>query len=241
MNRPSEALEPLGNSTWVAISPPDRTALLPYMRRVHLPRRDRIGEAGDQVEIVYFPETADIVNAIDLPDWRTGMASTVGRDGLTGLAAVLAGEPLGWDIRVLIEGHGWSLPASVLDAQIQASPSLRRLLLQVTHHNQVEAARNAVCNARHQATPRLARLILTMQDRTGLAEFRVHQDELAELLGVLRSSIVACSKALSGTGAIRTGRGRFFITDRAALQAAACSCYSANLGRMTPAPARQPT
>ena len=212
------------------MDPSDQDALRAHMHRRHLPRGDILARANDPVDVVYFPETADIANVVTLGGGKAGMATTVGRDGLTGLAAFLAEEPLGWDIQVLIEGVGWSLAADTLRARTEVSPALRRLLLQLTHNNQIEASRNAVCNQNHQTLPRVARWLLTTQDRTGVSELAFTQDELAGLLGVRRTTMVETVQALVERKAIRHRRGRLLITDRAALKSAACDCYAVTAG-----------
>ncbi|CAN5316870.1 hypothetical protein BH10PSE1_BH10PSE1_00590 [soil metagenome] len=183
--------------------------------------------ADDVVDVVYFPVTADIANVVRLSDGSAGMATTVGRDGLTGLAAFLANERLGWDIQVQIGGYGWCLDARLLRKQADASPALSDLLMRLTHKNQVEAARNAVCNLRHPVTQRLARWLLTTQDRTGLSEFLMTQDELAALLGVRRTTMVMSCRELVAHEAIANRRGRVRVLSRKALKAQTCDCYAA--------------
>ena len=219
-------LDPIRNWTWEAMEPEDRAALRPHIQRRHLPRGDVLMSAEDSVDVVYFPVTADIANVVRLPDGETGMATTVGRDGLTGLAAFLADEPMGWDIQVQIEGYAWALSADLLRRRAEVSPALRALLLRLTHRNQVEAAVSTVCNLSHDTPSRLARWLLTTQDRTSLAEFKVLQQELADWLGVRRTTMVEACRDLGRQGAIRNRRGRISIIDRSALKKTACCCYA---------------
>lgn len=230
MEDPSE-IEPIRNWTWEAMSPMDQAALRPHMVWCHLPQGDVLMTADQDVDRVYFPVTADIANVVRLSDGSAGMATTVGRDGLTGLAAFLADEPLGWDVQVQIGGYGWSLSADRLRAQSEASPSLADLLMTLTHKNQIEAARNSVCNLRHQVTQRLARFLLTTQDRTGLSEFAMTQDEMAKLLGVRRTTMVMSCRELVTAGAIVNKRGRIGVTDRGILKTLACDCYRTSRAR----------
>lgn len=223
----SSDIEPVRNWTWEAMTPEDQAVLRPHMTRCHLPQGDVLMQADDPVDRVYFPVTADIANVVRLSDGSAGMATTVGRDGLTGLAAFLAKEPLGWDVQVQIGGYGWSLPADVLRRQFEVSPALADLMLTVTHKNQVEAARNAVCNLRHQVTQRLARWLLQTQDRTGLSEFLMTQDEMATLLGVRRTTMVMSCRELVASGAIFNRRGRIRVLSRKILKSQSCDCYGA--------------
>jgi len=205
----------------------DQAALRLHARRRNLVSGEILMQANDPVDLVYFPVTADIANVIRLSDGLAGMATTVGRDGVTGLAAFMANEPLGWDILVQIGGEAWSLPAERLRHQAQASPDLDNLLMRLTHKNQVEAAVNAVCNLRHPVMPRLARWLLTTQDRTGASELRMTQEEVGALLGVQRTTMNEAFQELAATGGVVISRGRTQIRNRPALKRCACECYAA--------------
>ncbi len=163
---------PDGNRLWAAMCAADKDALRPHMTLRHLPHGDIVTRADEEVKTVYLPVSADLANVVRFEDGRSGMATNVGREGVTGLAAFLAEEPCGWDVEAQVAGEAWALPADILRRRIDDSPDLLKLLLRLTHNNQVEAAQNAVCNALHTVTPRLARWLLTLQDRTGACAVR---------------------------------------------------------------------
>lgn len=219
--------DPDVNHLWVAMAPEDKAILRPSLIRRHLPQGDVVTRAGHDVETVYLPTTADLANVIRFTDGRSGMATNVGREGVTGLAAFLANEPCGWDVEVQIAGDAWALPADQLRARCEASPALLQLLMTLTHNSQVEAAQNAVCNAVHTVTPRLARWLLTIQDRTGRDEFRLTQDDLATTMSVRRTTVNASWQELGRAGAIRARRGVVKIVGREVLEHHACECYGA--------------
>ncbi len=221
----AEALE--NNRLWAAMRPEDQAALRPSMKLRHLPVGDVVTETGQPVEIVYFPVTADLANVIRFSDGRSGMATNVGREGVSGLAAFLADEPSGWDIQVQIEGKAWALSGAVLRRQVKSSEPLLDLLLNLTHANQVEAAQNAVCNTAHMIVPRVARWLLTLQDRTGGDAFQVTQEDVAVLVSARRTTVNAAWQTLREAGAIRQSRGMVKIVDRDRLQEHACECYEA--------------
>lgn len=222
---PAEALE--NNRLWAAMHPEDQAALRPHMIFRHLPAGDVLIQTGEAVRIVYLPVTADLANVIRFGDGRSGMATNVGREGVSGLAAFLADEPCGWDIEVQIGGGAWAVESAVLRRRVDESVSLLRLLLGLTHDNQIEAARNAVCNLIHTITPRVARWLLTLQDRTGAAQFRITQKDVALLISARRTTVNAAWQDLRNDGAIRHARGVVTIVDRDRLRARACECYDA--------------
>lgn len=225
MTTPDE--DPKANRLWSAMAPDDKAALRPHVTLRHLPQGDVVTRAGDLVTIVYLPVTADLANVIRFEDGRSGMATNVGREGVSGLAAFLAAEPCGWDVEVQIAGDAWALPADRLRRRVEESPALLQLLMTLTHNNQVEAAQNAVCNAVHTVTPRLARWLLTIQNRTGREDFRLTQEDLAQIMGVRRTTVNASWQELGKAGGIRARRGVVKIASREVLEQAACECYSA--------------
>jgi len=219
--------DPNGNRLWAGMSADDKAALRPYLTLRHLPQGDVVTLCGDEVKVVYMPVTADLANVIRFEDGRSGMATNVGREGVSGLAAFLADEPCGWDVEVQIAGDAWALPADALRRRVLDSPPLLRLLMRLTHNNQIEAAQNAVCNAVHTVTPRLARWLLTIQDRTGRESFQLTQDDLATTMSVRRTTVNASWQELKKLGGITSSRGVVRVASRDVLEHAACECYGA--------------
>ena len=215
------------NSLWASMSEADKAALAPHAVLAHLPKDDVLLERGDTVDRVYFPVTSDISNIIQLADGTMAMASNVGREGVTGLAAFMADQPIGWDLLVAVGGSAVMMPTQVLRERVDASPQLMGLLLRLTHYNQIEAAQNAVCNNRHPVTARLARWLLMTQDRTGRDTFELKQEDLAALLGAQRTTINSVIRLLADRNAVAARRGVLFIRDREELLSQACECYAA--------------
>lgn len=210
---------------WDSLSGPDAEALEPVLRRSFLPRGDCLMSRGDEVETVYLPLTADISNLVRSRDGVTIMTANVGREGVTGLAAFLARQPIGWDLVVQVEGDAIAIPAQALRARAEQSPHLREALLRLTHFHQMEAAQNTLCTARHTVQQRVARLLLELQDRTGKAAFDLTQAEIAERLGAQRTTVVAAWKQLLDLRSVRSTRGKVSILDSDGLKTHACDCY----------------
>ncbi len=225
-----EPTGPMRNRFWAAMAATDRDALASHLRYAEMERGDVVTTAGSDVHTVFFPVTADLANIVRLEDGRAAMATNVGRDGVSGLAAFLAREPMGWDIEVELSGAAYALPAAVLRRQAEARPELQQLLLRLTHANQIEAAQNTVCNAVHPATARIARWFLTTQDRTSQTVFVMRQEDMARLLAMQRTTVNAVWAALKAAGAIRSRRERVEILNRQALKRLACECYATLAG-----------
>lgn len=223
--------KPIRNQVLLSLTPEDRAALEPHLIHVDLAKGEVLTEQDTQVDTVYFPETADLANVLDLDDDRAVETSTVGSEGVSGLAAFMAQAPCAWRIVVQIEGSAWKLAADVFRRQIDASPALRDRALQLTHDYQSQAAQSAACNAVHEVTPRLARWLLLVQDRTDKVDISLTQGDLATLLGVQRTTINASAAELRTAGAIGYRRGKVHIKDRSVLRRMTCSCYDAQRRR----------
>lgn len=181
---------------------------------------------GDALDLIHFPVSAQIANVMVFGTGESLAVSTVGREGITGLAAFMADEPIGWDAIAHVGGVVWSAPTVALRTLAAESPGLALSLLRATHKNQLEAHTQAVCATFHAVMPRLARWLLTLLERTGLSSFTLTQDAFARLLGVRRTTIVDAMAILRARGAIaKNTRGRLLIKDRDVLRDAACACH----------------
>lgn len=69
----------------------------------------------------------------------------------------------------------------------------------------------AACNAAHEAEPRLARWLLTVQDRTHADSFQVTQEFLAQRLGAGRTTVALAAGTLQRSGFIEYSRGKVTI------------------------------
>src|SRR5262249_19257737 len=90
----------------------------------------------------------------------------------------------------------------------------------MAHVQQISA-----CNALHDLTSRLSRILLLSADRCA-DDIQLSQESLAEMLGVRRSSVTAAAALLRGAGAIDYRRAVIKILDREKLRAMVCECYS---------------
>ena len=216
----------INNWLFASMSAPDQDALRPALTRREVAYTEVLFHSGDVVDLIHFPVSAQIANVMRFDTGESLAVSSVGREGVTGLAAFMAVEPLGWDAIVQVPGVVWTVPAHTLRALAARSPELEIQLLKATHRNQLEAHSLAICATFHLILPRLARWLLTLQERTGQTTFTITQEDFADFLGVQRTTINAAMTALRTAGALGgRARGKVTIKDRAVLKALACSCH----------------
>lgn len=216
----------INNWLFAAIGADDQEDLRPSLVRRELCIGEVLFRAGDDVDVIHFPVSAQIANIMKFGTGESLAVSSVGRESVTGLAAFMAIEPLGWDAITHVPGVVWSAPAETVRSLAARSPGLAAQLLRATHQNQLEACKLAICATFHLILPRLARWILTLQERTGQSSFTLTQDDFADLLGVQRTTINGAMKELKAAGALQKNtRGRIIIRDRNAMRALACACH----------------
>jgi CRP-like cAMP-binding protein len=207
----------------------DRQRLLDLCEPVQLVLSEVICEDGKPTRHVYFPINGFIsliTSIAGKPILEVGM---VGREGMLGaqLALGVTTAPL----RALVQGPGSAcrIGAGAFLAELPKSAALRRLLNRYIYVLMAQLASSSACLRVHEIGPRLARWLLMTQDRAHTEEFRVTHEFLAYMLGVRRVGITNAAGALQQRGLIEYRRGQLTVLDRRGLEAAACSCYAADL------------
>ena len=100
-----------------------------------------------------------------------------------------------------------------------------RALLRFVQAFVTETGQSAVCNCHHHAERRLARWLLTCQDRFARAEFPVTHEFISQMLGMRRATVTGELGKLQTAGLIRATPGRIMLLNRDGLELLACECY----------------
>ena len=213
------------NLTLAAMQDDDVAALLPHLSRLDVKRGAVLTDQGREIDYVYFPTTAYLSNSVAFSDGRSAQTFVMGVEGVSGLAAFLAEAPSAWVVEVRSSGEVYRLPAAVLRSQVGASPGLRLQLLRLTHDYQAQAAYSVGCASLHSAVSRLANVILTTADRLDDDQLDLTQQDVADFLGVQRTTVNSAANELKASRSIKYSRGVIRIVDRYALSCQACECY----------------
>lgn len=214
-----------GNGLLESMDGADQIALEPHLRRMTVEKDQILIEQDAWVREVHFPVGTELSNVMAFSDGRVVEISTIGSEGVSGLAAFLAEAPCTWRVTVREGDTVIALSAAALRKQVAMSPRLLKRLMLLTHDNQSQGAQNAACNAIHDSTSRLARWILTLCDRTGRKALDLTQEEMSVMLGVQRTTVSAGAAELKRQGAISYARGALRVENRRRLESAACECY----------------
>jgi CRP-like cAMP-binding protein len=192
---------------------------------VSLSQAEEICREDRPLSHVYFPLSGIYATVVCLEDGRVVEASTVGNEGIIGIAAVMG---LGLSPKTAmapVPGDCVRLPVRTLRAALKPGSGLDRVLRRYTAYALRNAYQTVACNAVHSAHQRMCRWLLTSQDRVGDQELCMTHESLAQLLGVRRQTVTVIVGTLQAEGWISSRRGIVRILDRKALEGCCCECY----------------
>jgi CRP-like cAMP-binding protein len=194
---------------------------------VDLPLRHRLEARNQTIDHGYFIESG-VASVVANGSGERGIeVGLIGREGMTGLAIVMAGERAPHETYMQLGGKGQRVAAAELRQAMAQSASLQRAFLHYAHAFFVQTARTAMANGRSKIEERLARWLLMAHDRTDGDELALTHEFLATMLGVRRPGVTVALNLLEGSGLIRASRGVISIVDREGLEAHSGGAYGA--------------
>jgi CRP-like cAMP-binding protein len=185
----------------------------------------RLSEANEPIVSLYFPETGLISTNATTPAGESIEVGMTGREGFSGLPALLGQPEMQHEVVVQNPGHGHRLRASVMLDELNLNPGIRPLLNNFIYVQLVTSTQSVLCARLHGLQQRLARWLLTAADRMESDQLQLTQEYMARMLGSRRSTVTVTAQALQEAGAIEYRRGRINIVSRPKLESLACDCY----------------
>jgi hypothetical protein len=210
-----------------ALTPEDREPLLGLLASVQLQAEQILFRPNQKILYVYFPTTAVISYFAPLSQ-RNVEVALAGRDGVVGAAAI-EGHVAASGAMVRIAGTALRGNSSALMAHVAKKSNVLALLR--AHQNVIaaQALQSAACIASHDLRSRLILWLSRAVDLHG-PELSITQDQMAEALGVRRTSVSGVAKHLLSAEVINYARGRLYVKEPASLRSMACECYGAITG-----------
>jgi len=182
-------------------------------------------QPGQSIRHVYFP-CDSLVSLLTVVDGHKAMEiGMVGREGMLGIPVALGINDS--PVRALVQGSGTALRMSAARFRVEYGRhrALYRAVNRSVHERIVLITQTAACNRFHPVDNRLARWLLMTRDRMGRNHFRLTQELLGNMLGVLRGAVTAAAGEMQRRKLIRYTRGEIDILDGKGLEAASCRCY----------------
>jgi CRP-like cAMP-binding protein len=226
LSTPARARSRIDNRLLAALPDTDYALIAPHLREVKLARGQALYEPGDDVHTSYFPcGGAAVTIAVVAPDGRQIQAACVGREGAVGGIVSAGRKPAFGRAEVQTDGAAMTIVTERLEELKCRSPRVADLFARYADVLLAQVMQSVACSSLHSVEQRIARWLLAALDRSGGAPIRLTQEEMAEALGVQRTSVTAAAMRLQSEGAISYRRGRLTVLDRPRLAACACPCH----------------
>ena len=199
--------------------------LMPELEHILCEREQVLMDADSSLDHVYFPDSGVVSVVAVYPDGSIIEMATIGREGCTGLQAVLGAKTSSVRLLVQIPGTAARMSRAAFTSAMKSMPSFRELMYAYLHAFLEQVMVSVACNGAHSLKQRLARWLLMMRDRSDDDALPVTQHLLAEMLGVQRPTITNAAGELERAGLIERGRRQVTIVNRPGLMKASCECY----------------
>ena len=216
----------LKNQLLASLLQEDHERLLPRLHQVDLLQGDVIYSAGDDIETVYFPETAVVSLLSTLEDGSTTEVGLIGREGMVGLSVFLGGAITPERAVVQINGSALKLAAADVARDLRLGSSLQVKLLRYTRSFLALITQSVICSQHHSLEARFARWLLMMRYYSGSNTLHLTHEMAAGMIGTRRAGVSMATRALRERGLIDSSRGMIEVVNGAGLEEAACECYS---------------
>jgi CRP-like cAMP-binding protein len=214
------------NRLLATLKPRDLALISPKLEIVSLKAGEVLFEPGEDIDHICFPDRGVIASLVlNLRDGASAETAMIGFEGAIGGIISEGKKPAFARGVVQIGGTALRLPTRILDKAKQRSPALRDHFARYADCLLAQVLQSVACNAIHDFEARLARWLLTIQDRIGGDELRVTQDFISQMLGVQRTYTTRIVGKLQEKGAIHRSRGTITIINRRKLEHQSCECY----------------
>jgi CRP-like cAMP-binding protein len=219
--------KPTGNRILDLLPADESSRLLSSSQTVSLSHGQEVYRQDGPMPQVYFPTTGVFGVVILMEEGQLVEGTTVGNEGMVGLAAFLGVDFHPFSVVSQVPGDAVQVPAATLVQALKPGGTLDRLLQRYTLYRLRCANQTGACNTLHCVEERMSRWLLMAHDRAGKDEFLLTHQFLSELLGVRRQTVSIIAGTLQRAGLITYQRGILRVLDREGLEAASCECYQA--------------
>jgi len=190
-----------------------------------LPKDTVLYKAGDLISYTYFPHDAIIGLINVMEEGQSVEVASIGREGMFGLTSALVSRESFGRYQVQVPGTASRIAIEWMQEAIRVRPKLRRLTLSYTEALLAQTFQSVSCHAVHTVEARCGNWLLNARDRVDEDVLPLTHADLAEFLGVQRSTISTVLRAFQRQGLIAQQRGGIIVTNRCGLEAVTCECH----------------
>src|SRR5215211_6021207 len=204
-----------------------------FIKRVSLTKDQYLYQQDDEIDVIYFPETAVISEFQILEDGRTIEVSIIGNEGAVGIASAFNSCRAANCMQVCVPGTALAIGRDILEREVMSDPHLQSMLHNYINAQIKQLSQRVVCNTFHSVEQRFCSWLLTLHKRSRRDRFRITHEHVARVLGVHRPSVTCIAQSLREKNLIDYGRARLVISDKVGIERLACGCSGESHGVRT--------
>src|SRR5579862_4423741 len=202
------------NRLLLALPSRDLKRVMPELEHIRCQRAEVLMDADSSLDHVFFPDSGVVSVVAVYADGSVIEMATIGREGCSGVQAILGAKRSSVQLLVQIPGSAAKMSRVVFTQAMQSMPSFRSVMNAYVQAFLEQVMVSVACNGAHSLKQRLARWLLMMRDRSDGDALPITQELLAEMLGVQRPSISNAAREFERAGLIERGRRQVTILDR---------------------------
>jgi CRP-like cAMP-binding protein len=234
-NQESQVLQPgertnfegkaIGNRILLAIPDEEFASIRDALQFMDLPHYSVLHEPRKKLEHAYFLNSGMASLVFNTNGGERVEVGVIGNEGFTPIPVAAGLRHIPHEAIMQVSGDGFRMPVEKLQATLQSSPQLQKLLNRYATVHGLQTAQTAGCNRLHDLDQRLARWLLLIQDRVASGLLRITHDFLAMMLGTDRPSVSLAAASLRKKRIIEYTHGTVKVLNRKELESSACECY----------------
>lgn len=213
------------NAILHALSDSSAARILERGALVRVVLRQKIYEAEQQIDDVYFPLDCVLSVVARMKDGSQIEVGTIGREGMSAFPLLMGASSTANVCYCQVRGRAIRISADLFRELAASDPGFRQLLDRYLQAYVNMLGQLAACNRLHTIYERCARWLLMTRDRMDLDAIPLTQEFLAMMLGTGQSGVAIAAGTLQHAGLIQYTRGTIAILDRPGLETASCECY----------------
>src|ERR1700686_1641671 len=150
------------NRLLLALPPRHLKRLMPELEHIECQRGQVLMDADSSLDHVYFPDSGVVSVVAVYEDGNIIEMATIGREGCTGVQAVLGAKSSSVRLVVQIPGTAAKMSRPAFMRAMRSVPAFRGLMFAYVHAFLEQVLVSVACNGVHGLNQRLARWLLMM-------------------------------------------------------------------------------
>ena len=205
--------EHLRNRLLAALRSVDYALLSPHLEIVPIDEGDSLHLPGKEITQAYFLHKGIVALMAMSKDGDAVATASVGREGAIGTIAGTGFVRAFTQAVVRVPGAASRIAVSHLRRAVRKSEGISDLLTRYHMALMCQVQQTSLCNSLHDATSRLSRLLLLLNEQGNDDALSFTQEQLADMLGLRRATVTVAARMLQSRRLIRYRRGQIEIVD----------------------------